>query len=798
MTGESRASEIDILPGTMKILFTNSTLSTRTGTEIVTRDLSLGLRAAGHEVCVFTPRFGPLAHELRQRGVCVVDSLDEVPFRPDVIHGHHHVETTLACLQFPDTPAIFVCHDRLSWHDAPPRLASIRRFVAVDRNCLERLVVDALVPQDQTLIIPNAVDLGRFEPRRRLPDRARTALVFSNYATRGGRLEVIREACAAEGLCLEVAGSGVDAEWTEPERRLAEFDIVLAKGRCALEAMAAGCAVVLCDRQGLGPMVRRREVDELREWNFGARCLQHPLEPNGIRRELAAYDAEDAGRVSEFIRTHASLERAVTSYAALYQDVVSGPLQGGEPVRVGAAVESLAKELGALESRLRMTGEPMWSPPLPPGVGTNLSLRLTDAPRVVAAGTAFQIEVAIENRSTETLASFRPNPVYVSYHWLEALTGRSVVFEGGRTALRGAIPPGSRHVQSAEVTAPVEPGTYALRVTLVQEQLFWFDTGRNPVVAACEITVGSCGERPAGEMTLLDAAALMNWNVVRDGTFANLGFLSDPLPRMLTFVEDRRYVDGAIASGSQACIVTTPDLAGAFPETVGVAVADVPRRSFFELHNHLVQRTDFYGTDAPTVISPSARLHPRCWVDTRNVVIGPHVLVGPNATILGRAVIGAETVIHAGAVLGSAGFQTSRLDEDPIEMVHAGSVEVEAGCHIFANAVVARGLFRQATRIGGGSRIGNNAFVSHNCRLDERVFVGHGAVVNGNVRVGHDVWIGPGATLKHGIRLGDRSKVSLGATVARDVAEGTRVTGSLAIEHRKMLRLMAAAEKGRV
>jgi acetyltransferase-like isoleucine patch superfamily enzyme len=69
-------------------------------------------------------------------------------------------------------------------------------------------------------------------------------------------------------------------------------------------------------------------------------------------------------------------------------------------------------------------------------------------------------------------------------------------------------------------------------------------------------------------------------------------------------------------------------------------------------------------------------------------------------------------------------------------------------------------------------------------------------VVNGGVRIGKDTWIGPGATIVHGVEIGERASVSLGATVIRNLPSGQQVTGSLAIEHRKMLRLMAAAEKG--
>src|SRR5688500_351980 len=99
----------------MKILLTNLTLATRSGTEIVIRDLALGLAAAGHTPAVFTPDPGPIAQEIRNAGICVVSDVDEMTDVPDLIHGHHYVETAAAMLRFPRTPAIFVCHDRLSW-----------------------------------------------------------------------------------------------------------------------------------------------------------------------------------------------------------------------------------------------------------------------------------------------------------------------------------------------------------------------------------------------------------------------------------------------------------------------------------------------------------------------------------------------------------------------------------------------------------------------------------------------------------------------------------------------------------
>lgn len=57
-----------------------------------------------------------------------------------------------------------------------------------------------------------------------------------------------------------MAGSGMETSTDNPEHLLSNYDLVFAKARCALEAMAAGAAVVLCDKTGLGSMVSMSEV----------------------------------------------------------------------------------------------------------------------------------------------------------------------------------------------------------------------------------------------------------------------------------------------------------------------------------------------------------------------------------------------------------------------------------------------------------------------------------------------------------------------------------------------------------
>jgi len=779
----------------MRVLLTNLTLATRTGTEMATRDLALGLMRFGHEACVFSPLLGAVAHEIAGAGIPVVSRIEDVPYRPDIIHGHHHVETTLALTHFQNIPAIFVCHDRLSWHDSPPRLSAIRRYVAVDRNCLERLVNESGIPEEQTRLILNAVDLRRFSPRRSLPGRPARALVFSNYAKEGSELATLREVCREADVELAVAGAAVGFPALRPEEILGEYDLVFAKARCALEALASGYAVILCDWQGLGPMVTSARLQELREWNLGMRCLQEPWRADSIRRELARYDRTDAARVTELVRAGASLDQAIANYVELYKEALSD--LPWTSVTVSDVVETLARKVGAFERMLRAADVPLTAPPLPPTAAAQIEVRLCDTAIGFTAGESTEVTVEIDNRSAERLASLPPYPVHMAYHWLESGTGRYIVFEGDRTVLSPPVGSRSRLRLRARVTAPKEAGQYVLVLTLLQEGRFWFDQIHPPSAALWEGWVYAGGLERPGIRSLSEVAAWTSAQLVRDGEFMNLGFVSEPQEGMLTFVEAPQFAPASLDSPQTSCVLTKPEWIGMFPERLGLAVAEDPRSCFFEIHNRLATTTDFYGPNFRSQIDRSARLHPRSWVDENNVVIRAGVTVGPNAAVIGRADVGEGTVIHAGAVIGSAGFQRSRAKGNPIELVHAGATEIRAGCHIFSNAVVARGLFRQSTRLGRGCRIGNGAFVSHNCVLGDEVFIGHGAVVNGNVSAGANAWIGPGATVKNSVTIGREAQVSLGATVIRDVRPGQRVTGSLAIEHQKMLRLMAGAEKAR-
>ncbi|HKO41871.1 MAG TPA: glycosyltransferase [Pyrinomonadaceae bacterium] len=341
----------------LNILIANDGLDRRAGTEVYVRDLALGLLQRGHKPIAFSTVLGEVARELRAATVPVIDDLNLLAVQPDIIHGHHHLETMMALLHFPKTPAIHYCHGWTSWLDEPPHFPRILRYVAVDQTCRDRLVLRSGVSEERVRVLLNFVDMDRFQSRSPLPPRPKKALLFSNYASDETHLNIVREACSRGGLEFEVIGSGVGRPCAEPEKVLGQYDIVFAKARAALEAMAVGTAVVLCDATGMGPLVTTAELERLRALNFGVRALSQPLDADRLAMEIRRYDAADATEVSSRIRSDAGLETAVSELVELYDEVIAEYRAQNTIDDAGAAEgRAAAAYLGRLKAEIASHG----------------------------------------------------------------------------------------------------------------------------------------------------------------------------------------------------------------------------------------------------------------------------------------------------------------------------------------------------------------------------------------------------------------------------------------------------------
>jgi len=318
-------------------------------------DVAAGLLARGHYPVVYSTVLGEVAELLRQITVPVVDDLDALGFVPDLIHGQHHLEAMTAISRFPDVPAVYFCHGWLPWQEMPPVHPSIRRYVAVDDLCAERLLTTHGVDPSCIETIYNGVDMDRFASRSALPDKPRSALIFSNYATSGGYPEAIRAACHRFGIeRVDIAGTWSGQSASEPEKLLPQYDVVFGKARCALEAMAVGCATIVADFPGLGGLVGMDNLQRFRRLNFGVRTMQaSPVTEDAVYAQLCLYDPAGAACVSAWVRANASFESVVdqitqTYCRALAQDVATA---GDSATKATASyLKLLAPRLKSLES----------------------------------------------------------------------------------------------------------------------------------------------------------------------------------------------------------------------------------------------------------------------------------------------------------------------------------------------------------------------------------------------------------------------------------------------------------------
>lgn len=304
----------------LRILIVNNTLNGIAGTELYVLELAKHLVKLGHKPVAYSTDLGIVAEKLRAEGIPVTADLNTLGAKPDVIHGHHHLDTLSALLHFPDVPAVYFCHGWLPWEERPLRFPRIYKYVAVCDLTAERLIVEGGIPADKINILFNFVDLERFQQRPPLPDAPKRALAFSGYMN-NDRLRLIESACERCGIQqLDKVGRWIGETHPHPENILGQYDLVFAKSRAALEALAVGAAVISCD--GAGSMVTTENFERQRMANFGLSERQYGYHVDSIVHEIRQYNAQDARKVSDSVRATATKEVAIAHIIDLYKQAI--------------------------------------------------------------------------------------------------------------------------------------------------------------------------------------------------------------------------------------------------------------------------------------------------------------------------------------------------------------------------------------------------------------------------------------------------------------------------------------------
>lgn len=306
----------------MDILITQDRLANRGDSELYALELAHRLVQQGHCVIVYCPRLGPLAEMFTKATIPVVDCLSSLENAPDIIHGQSGMETLTAMIRFPETPVVYVMHDWASPFDQPPMLNRIRKYVAVEKTCFERLTIKVGCPSERAVILQPSIDTGKLWKRSELPAKPERALFYSNDLVQQP-LVAMQAACDLHSISLDHSAVVLPENDYAAETMLPNYDLVFAHGRRAQEALAVGCAVVLCSKSNSGPMVSAKEVERFSRFNFGMRLLPHSHSKGRMNHVIGTYDADDAANVCNMVRQQAEANHWLPQLVEIYESAIT-------------------------------------------------------------------------------------------------------------------------------------------------------------------------------------------------------------------------------------------------------------------------------------------------------------------------------------------------------------------------------------------------------------------------------------------------------------------------------------------
>src|SRR4051794_43295 len=190
----------------MKILMTQRALVAWAGTEMLTIEVANELAKRGHDVAVYAPQVGFPASVMIPSGVWVRSRLSDLPWSPDVIHGHHHLQAMAAIGYFDDVPAIYYSHGIIPWPEQVPVHGRIYRYIVMCAAMAPGLATTEGIARDRVVVIPNFVNTRRFSEVRRAPVRPAKALLYGGAGFTPQELLTLEQACAAQGMSFEKVG----------------------------------------------------------------------------------------------------------------------------------------------------------------------------------------------------------------------------------------------------------------------------------------------------------------------------------------------------------------------------------------------------------------------------------------------------------------------------------------------------------------------------------------------------------------------------------------------------------------
>jgi hypothetical protein len=351
----------------LRIVLATRALAEPGGSESYCLTLAHEFDRLGHDVTLMAEELGPLADMAEERGLRIARGASALPLECDVALVQDSVVTAALVSHYPEARVIHVAHSSLFDHQLPVLTAGVVDAVVVlNARVAER--VRALALDVPVLRLRQPIDTRRFAPAGALPARPRRALLLGNYLD-GERRAAIVDTWREEGI--ECTQTGIPTHPALDVRpAIAQADIVVARGRAALEAMSCGRAVYIYDAFGGDGWVTADNYAAIEADGFAGLAATRPLEPDDLAADLAGYRPSMGMVNNELVQTHHSSRHHAHRLVELLRGLHPGDGVGASDGReisgldevarwarlfIGAEGRAMAlwRELGAREVALR-------------------------------------------------------------------------------------------------------------------------------------------------------------------------------------------------------------------------------------------------------------------------------------------------------------------------------------------------------------------------------------------------------------------------------------------------------------
>ena len=310
----------------MRFVLANRILLAPGGTEVHLVTVGEHLRRLGHEVVLYAPEIGPFADHARRRGLEVHDDRRELPADCDVVLAQDGIVVYDLARHYPEAMLVFrVCGDVYDFQ-LPPQVPGVVDLVVVLSDRYERIARAGAVPVP-VLRLRIPIDVDRLVPLVALRERPERAILLGNYVERD---DVVRETWGRAGV--EVRRVGAKSQAYDVAEAIADADVVVAKSRAALDAMACGKAVYVFDVFGGDGWVTPEIYAALEADHFAGQATDRVIDAAALARDLGDYRPE-MGVVNRdlVLQHHSARDHVVELLQAIAdrvpQDRVPAPLE---------------------------------------------------------------------------------------------------------------------------------------------------------------------------------------------------------------------------------------------------------------------------------------------------------------------------------------------------------------------------------------------------------------------------------------------------------------------------------------